>query len=48
MEEYVELAKTFRYRLHTIIVENRHGSTNEHGVPDVTVNGMRDRFEIKL
>ena len=32
----------------TIIVENRHGGQNKHGVPEEKVQQMRDRFEIKL
>lgn len=48
MKAYVELAEEFRYRIHTIVVENRHGAVNEHGVPDESVEAMRERFEIKL
>ena len=32
----------------SIIVENRHGSVNEHGVPEETLWKMKNRFEIKL
>ena len=48
MEPYLELAKTHEYKIFSIIVENRHGGTNEHGVPDEVLTKMRGRFEIKL
>jgi hypothetical protein len=32
----------------SIIVENRHEGTNEHGVPDEVLTKMKNRFEIKL
>jgi predicted kinase len=48
MEPYFELAKKYGYRVHSIVVENRHGGVNEHGVPEETLTKMRDRFEIKL
>mgnify|MGYP000892566540 CR=1 FL=1 len=48
MEPYFKMAERYKYRLHTIVVENRHGSGNVHGVPDDKLNQMKDRFEIKL
>lgn len=48
MEKYFEIAERYKYRVHTLIVENRHGGTNIHGVPVEKVNQMRDRFNIKL
>ena len=48
MEPYFELAKKYGYKVFTIIVENRHGGKNVHGVPDEKVQIMRDRFEVKL
>lgn len=48
MKTYYELAKEFNYRVHSIIVENRHGGINAHGVPDYKLQLMKDRFEIKL
>jgi hypothetical protein len=32
----------------TIIVENRHGGKNVHGVPDDILEKMKGRFEISL
>jgi len=48
MAEYYKLAETFDYRVHSIIVENRHGGINEHGVPNDKLEQMKNRFEIKL
>lgn len=48
MERYFEIAERYKYRVHSIIVENRHDGVNIHGVPDDKVQVMRDRFEIKL
>jgi len=48
MEEYIEMAKRYGYRVHTVIVENRHGGTNIHGVPDDKLQVMKERFSIQL
>lgn len=48
MQAYLDLAKKYDYNVVSLIVENRHGGKNVHGVPDEKVQEMRDRFEIKL
>ncbi len=48
MALYYDLAKKYEYQVFSVIVENRHGGVNVHGVPDNTVQAMKDRFEIKL
>jgi predicted kinase len=48
MKAYYELAEKYGYRVFSIIVENRHGGVNEHGVPDDKLEVMKNRFEIKL
>jgi predicted kinase len=48
MDSYFLLAEFFGYRVHTIIIENRHGSDNIHGCPEETIQRMKDRFSIKL
>ena len=48
MQAYFDLAKKYDYNVVSLIVENRHGGKNLHGVPDDKVQEMRDRFEIKL
>jgi predicted kinase len=48
MESYFELAKKYGYKVFTVIVENRHGGTNEHNVPEDKIEQMKNRFNIKL
>jgi predicted kinase len=48
MQPYFDLAEKYGYRVHTMIVENRHGSINEHGVPEDKLEQMKNRFEISL
>ena len=48
MEPYFELAKKYGYKVFTVIVENRHGGTNEHNVPEDKIEQMKNRFSIKL
>ena len=48
MEAYYKLAEKYGYRVHSLVVENRHGGVNEHGVPADKLEQMKNRFEIKL
>ena len=48
MKPYFDMAEKYGYKVFSIIVENRHGGKNEHGVPDDKLEIMRNRFEIKL
>jgi predicted kinase len=48
MKPYFDMAETYGYRVFTLIVENRHGGTNEHGVPEDKLEIMKNRFETKL
>ena len=48
MEPYFKMAEAYNYRVHTIIVENRHGGTNVHNVPEDKLQQMKERFQIKL
>ncbi len=48
MEPYFELAKNYGYKVFSIVVENRHGGTNQHEVPEEVLTKMRERFEMKL
>ena len=48
MKPYMDMAEDWGYRVFTIIVENRHGGVNQHGVTDEKLQQMNDRFEIKL
>ena len=48
MKPYFDLARNYGYRVHSLIVENRHGGVNEHGVPEDKLEQMKNRFEVKL
>jgi predicted kinase len=48
MDNYYKLAERFGYRVYSVIVENRHGGVNQHGVPEEKLEQMKGRFEIKL
>lgn len=48
MEPYFELAKKYKYRVSTLVTENRHRSKDIHNVPEGTIAKMKDRFEIIL
>jgi predicted kinase len=48
MEPYFTLAKEYGYTVFTIVVENRHGGVNQHGVPEDKLQIMKDRFQVKL
>ena len=48
MEAYYKLAEQYGYKVFSIIVENRHGGVNQHGVPVDKLKQMADRFEVKL
>ena len=48
MEPYFELAKEYGYKVFSVIIENRHGNTNEHNVPEDKIEQMKNRFNIKL
>jgi hypothetical protein len=48
MKPYFELSEKYGYKVFSIIVENRHGGTNEHGVPEDKLKIMKKRFEISL
>lgn len=48
MEDYFKLAEKYGYKVVSLIVENRHGNKNLHGVPEEKIEQMRNRFQIKL
>jgi predicted kinase len=48
MEAYIKMAKEKGYRVYSLIVENRHGGENIHGVPVDKLEQMKNRFEFKL
>ena len=48
MLPYYDLAEKHGYKVYSLIVENRHGGVNEHGVPEDKLEIMKNRFEVKL
>jgi predicted kinase len=48
MKIYFEMAERYNYRVHTVVVENRHGSENVHNVPEDKLQKLKERFEIML
>ena len=48
MKPYFDIANEYGYRVYSLIVENRHGEVNEHGVPAEKLEQMKNRFNIKL
>jgi adenylate kinase family enzyme len=48
MDAYYKLAEQYGYMVFSIIVENRHGGVNQHGVPTDKLEQMKNRFEVKL
>jgi predicted kinase len=47
-QPYFELAEKYGYKTFSIVVENRHGGTNVHNVPEDKIEQMKKRFSIKL
>lgn len=48
MKTYYDMAERYKYRVHALVVENRHEGNNIHNVPDDKLQQMKNRFEIKL
>jgi predicted kinase len=48
LNTYINMANDNGYRVMSLIVENRHGNTNEHNVPAATLEAMRNRFVVQL
>ena len=48
MKRYVDLAEAYGYKVFSVIIENRHGGVNSHGVTEETIETMRKGFSIQL
>jgi predicted kinase len=48
MKPYFDIAEKYGYTVYSLIVENRHGGVNQHGVPAEKLEQMKNRFQIKL
>jgi len=45
---YYDLGRQFGYTVHSIIVENRHGGVNSHGVPEEAIERLKTKFDVQL
>jgi len=43
-----DLALKYQYRVHSVIVENRHGGENNHNVKPSIIRQMKQDFEVEL
>ena len=48
MRGYTAAAKECGYLVRSLIVENRHGGSSEHRVPETVIRRYQEAFEIKL
>lgn len=48
VQRYQQLAEELGVNFVSLIVENRHGGKNTHGVPAEKIQQMKNRFSIKL
>jgi hypothetical protein len=47
-QPYIDMAEELGYNVVSLIVENRHGNSSVHGVPNDVMNKMEKRFDVKL
>ena len=45
---YFTLAQKYGYTVFSMVVENYHGNTSVHDVPNETIEKMKRRFQIQL
>lgn len=48
MKPYEDIAKRYGYSIVYLIVENRHGGTSIHGVPDDTLKRMKKNLKYNI
>ncbi len=48
MKPYFKLAAEFRYKVHVITVENRHGGKNMHGISEENLQKMAAKYKVVL
>lgn len=48
MRDYFYMAQKYNYKVHTVIVENRHGSESTSNVPTEILDRMERRFDVRL
>jgi predicted kinase len=48
MENYFGMASKYGYRVHVVTVENRHGGSNTHNIPEEQLKKMAEKYKVKL
>lgn len=48
IKPYIQMAEEYGYTVISLVVENRHGGINQHGVPEESLVKMKERFSLKL
>jgi predicted kinase len=48
MEPYFKLAKKYKYRIFVVTVENYHGNSNIHGIPEENLQKMAAKYQVRL
>jgi len=48
MKSYFKLAAEFKYRMHVVTVENRHGGKNVHGISHAQLEKMAEKYKVIL
>lgn len=48
LKNYKKLAEVHGYDVTYIVIENRRGGVNIHNVPEESLEGMRNSFQVKL
>lgn len=48
LQVYLDLAKKYNYQVFSVVVENRHGNSNVHGVPEEALNRMENNLRNNL
>ncbi|HCA82645.1 MAG TPA: AAA family ATPase [Flavobacteriales bacterium] len=48
LEPYFKMAAEFGYALHIVTVENYHGNTNVHQIPNEQLQKMAEKYKVRL
>jgi predicted kinase len=48
IEPYLRLGILYNYKTHVVVMENRHGSSNVHSIPEEQIQRMREKFRTVL
>jgi predicted kinase len=48
MEPYFKMARVYNYSVYVLTVENRHGSKNNHAIPEDHIKKMAEKYKVVL